>query len=119
MSLAGDRIRKQRETRGMTQLDLAQRIGINNSVLSRIEAGKRPVEDSEMVLFCNLFQVTSDYLLGLTDDTLPLASQEDSLSFFGGPDKYTPDEIEEMEAALARYRKTKQRLQEQLQKRET
>ncbi|MET3846845.1 helix-turn-helix transcriptional regulator [Paenibacillus sp. OAE614] len=113
MSVAGDRIKKLREQAGLTQLDLASKLGINNSVLSRIEAGKRPVEDTEMNKFADFFEVTSDYLLGRTDKP---NEDESNISFFGGPDKYTSDEIEEMEAALKRYREMKRRAAEQARK---
>ncbi|MEK5026664.1 helix-turn-helix domain-containing protein [Paenibacillus sp. FSL M7-1046] len=36
LSISGDRIKKLREARGISQIELADRIGINNSVLSRI-----------------------------------------------------------------------------------
>ncbi|MNW37015.1 HTH-type transcriptional regulator ImmR [compost metagenome] len=67
MSVTGDRIKKRRELMGLTQLELANKIDINNSVLSRIEAGKRPVEDNELIRFSDFFDVDSDYLLGRTD----------------------------------------------------
>ncbi|WP_243895796.1 helix-turn-helix transcriptional regulator [Paenibacillus sp. F411] len=113
MSVAGDRIKKLREREGLTQLDLANKIGINNSVLSRIEAGKRPVEDVEMNAFADFFDVTTDYLLGRTD--YPKGYQT-NMSFYGGPEQYTQDEIEEMEAALERYRDMKRRAAEQAKK---
>lgn len=64
----GKLIKKQRELLKLTQIDLAEKIGMNNSVLSRIEAGKRPVEDNELVLFSDFFGVKADYLLGRTND---------------------------------------------------
>lgn len=67
----GDRIRNLRETREMSQIELAKIIGINNSVLSRIESGKRDVEDFLLVKFAEYFKVTSDYLLGRTNAPSP------------------------------------------------
>lgn len=113
MPSTGDRIRKQRERLGLTQLELATKVDINNSVLSRIEAGKRPVEDNELIRFADFFEVDADYLLGRTD--IPQKSGT-NMSFFGGPENYTPDEIEEMEAALERYRAMKRRAAEQAEK---
>ena len=68
MAVAGVRIKKLREEMNLSQIELANRIGINNSVLSRIEAGKRAVEDSELNLFADFFGVSGDYLLGRTDE---------------------------------------------------
>lgn len=110
MSISGDRIKKLREAQGISQIELAGRIGINNSVLSRIESGKRPVEDTEINAFADFFDVTGDYILGRSDKK---KSIETNMSFLGGPDNYTPDEIEEMEAALLRYREMKKRASEQ------
>ncbi|MDH6370584.1 transcriptional regulator with XRE-family HTH domain [Paenibacillus sp. PastF-3] len=67
MSISGDRIRQLRETRNLSQIELANRIGINNSVLSRIESGRRPVADSEINSFADFFDVSGDYLLGRTN----------------------------------------------------
>ncbi|AFI29137.1 MULTISPECIES: helix-turn-helix domain-containing protein [Bacillus] len=63
----GNVIRSLREKRNLTQKELASRIGLNNSVLSRIESGNRPVNDTEINLFADFFQVTTDYLLGRTE----------------------------------------------------
>lgn len=41
---------------------------INNSVLSRIEAGKRDVEDYLLSKIADVLEVSTDYLLGHTDD---------------------------------------------------
>ncbi|WP_430795513.1 helix-turn-helix domain-containing protein [Bacillus altitudinis] len=60
-------IRSLRVKRKLTQKELANRIGLNNSVLSRIESGNRTVNDSEINLFADFFQVTTDYLLGRTE----------------------------------------------------
>ncbi|MNY80288.1 hypothetical protein D3C86_2212620 [compost metagenome] len=55
-----------------------------------------------------------DYLMGRTIAKSPVS--QNNLSFFGGPESYTQDEIEEMEAALERYRKMKQRAKEEAEK---
>ncbi|MEK8213567.1 helix-turn-helix domain-containing protein [Paenibacillus sp. FSL L8-0463] len=62
--ISGDRIKKLREARGISQIELADRIGINNSVLSRIGSGKRPVEDTEINAFADFFEVSGDNILG-------------------------------------------------------
>lgn len=37
----GERLRQLREKRGLNQIELSERIGIENSHLSRLESGKR------------------------------------------------------------------------------
>lgn len=86
---------------GLTQLELSNKLDINNSVLSRIEAGKRPVEDNELIKFADFFEVDSDYLLGRTNVR---NKAESNMSFYGGSKNYTPDEIAVMEATLKAYR---------------
>jgi transcriptional regulator with XRE-family HTH domain len=58
----------------LTQLELSNKLNINNSVLSRIEAGKRAVEDNELIKFADFFNVDSDYLLGRKDNPIPKLS---------------------------------------------
>lgn len=67
MSISGDRIRHLREAKNLSQLELANRIGINNSVLSRIESGRRPMADSEINSFADFFDVSGNYILGRTN----------------------------------------------------
>lgn len=95
----GERIKELREGRGWTQLELAQKLGINNSVLSRIEANKRPVEDILMAGLADLFEVDADYLLG----RVPLGGR----AFFGGAHSYTEEEQRVAEAAIEAYRRIK------------
>lgn len=68
MSISGERIRQLREAKNLSQLELASRIGINNSVLSRIESGRRPMADSEINSFADFFDVSGNYILGRTDN---------------------------------------------------
>ncbi|MDF2923166.1 MAG: hypothetical protein K0R57_2080 [Paenibacillaceae bacterium] len=95
----GDRIREQREKKNWTQLELADKLGINNSVLSRIEANKRSVEDALVARIADLFQVEADYLLGRS----PLGGR----AFYGGAHHYTEEEQRVADAAVEAYRRMK------------
>ncbi len=59
----GITIRRLREEKDWSQLDLAKLVNINNSVLSRIESGKRAVEHELLIQFAEIFNVSTDYLL--------------------------------------------------------
>jgi transcriptional regulator with XRE-family HTH domain len=61
----GDRIKSLREKRDINQTELAKKIGISKSVMSRIEAGTRPLEDSLLVKLTEVLDTSADYLLGL------------------------------------------------------
>lgn len=60
----GDRIKALREKREWTQTLLAKKIGISKSVMSRIEAGTRPLEDALLVKLVEIFDVSADYIIG-------------------------------------------------------
>lgn len=70
--LVGERIRNTREDMDMLQQELADAVKINVSVLSRIEKGARQIRDDELVKIADKLHVTTDYLLGRTDDARPL-----------------------------------------------
>lgn len=56
-----------RESKNWSQAELARRINRDNSIISKIESGKRDVKSEELTEFANLFDVSTDYLLGNTD----------------------------------------------------
>lgn len=60
-------IKKIREQNKISQAELAEKIGINNSVLSRIESGDRQLRDDELIKIADFFNVSADYLLGRTN----------------------------------------------------
>jgi transcriptional regulator with XRE-family HTH domain len=60
----GERIKNLREKRDWSQRELAKRTKLHTSVLNRIENNLRPVKDEELVIFSDIFGVSSDYLLG-------------------------------------------------------
>lgn len=53
-----------RESRNWSQKELATRLGIDSSYISKIESGNRKVSTSELDKISSLFNVTTDYLLG-------------------------------------------------------
>lgn len=78
MSSIGERVKKLREKRGWTQRDFAKKLGISNSVLSRIENGeKKNVEDYLIKRLAETLETSADYLLGLSTSTTPKPSLDD------------------------------------------
>ncbi len=61
------RIRELREERGMTQGDLAAKIGKTKTVIGNIETGRSRIPDDYIFQFAEIFNVSPDYLFGLTD----------------------------------------------------
>lgn len=56
-----------REKKDWSQTKLAQQVGISKSIMSKIENGSRKITAEELIVLANIFEVTSDYLLGLSD----------------------------------------------------
>jgi transcriptional regulator with XRE-family HTH domain len=64
----GRKIAELRESKNISQTELASRININRSVLNRIELGTRPARDLELKGIANVLDVSTDYLVGNTDN---------------------------------------------------
>lgn len=63
----GKRIKELRKAAGMTQSELASRLGISASAVGMYEQGRREPDSNIMVKLCTVFDVSGDYLLGNTD----------------------------------------------------
>lgn len=107
MSLSGKRIKSLREERGLSQLELAERIGMNNSVLSRIESGKRPIEENEINIFADFFEVSGDYILGRSISKTPSGGS----AYIDGGKGWTEEEKEVANAAIQAWREMKRKQQ--------
>jgi len=60
----GDRIRQARLRYGMSQAELARRIGVSSTALNQIESGKTPDPGvSRIVGIASVLGVSTDYLL--------------------------------------------------------
>lgn len=103
----GSRLRKLRKELGLTMKDFGAKFNLAESTISGYENGSRKPDLETIDKFATFFNVSVDYLMGRT--IVPGVVDENNFSFFGGPEKYTPDEIAEMEAALERYREMKRR----------
>jgi transcriptional regulator with XRE-family HTH domain len=64
----GDKIAALREKRGLTQEDLAAKIGISRASLSHYEKNRRDPDYTTLTKLADYFRVSVDYLLGRTDD---------------------------------------------------
>lgn len=64
----GKRLKELRERKSMTQQELADALKINRSRLSLYEIDDRQPDHQLTVEIANFFEVTTDYLLGRTDD---------------------------------------------------
>lgn len=69
--MVGKQIKSLREARGLTQRALAKQLGMAPSTLAMYEIGKREPDNDTLKKFADFFGVSTDYLLGRTDDPTP------------------------------------------------
>lgn len=67
MNKFGERLRELRTERGLTQGELAQEFGMARNSIFSYETNKRTPDIDVLVKCAMFFDVTSDYLLGLSD----------------------------------------------------
>ena len=67
MADLGKRIRKLRTEAGLTQSDLAEKLEIKKSTVSAYENGDRKPNKDTVIKIAYLFNVTTDWLLGLDE----------------------------------------------------
>lgn len=75
----GSRLKELRTQAGMTQQQLASRIGVTKSVISFYELRERAPSPDVLIKCAGIFHVTSDYLLGINKSkTLDVSGVSDS-----------------------------------------
>lgn len=68
MIFMGDKIKELRNAKKMTQEQLANRLGLVKGSISAYEQGTKYPSLDVLVNLCQIFNVSADYLLGLSDD---------------------------------------------------
>lgn len=63
-----ERLVKLRTDKGLSQYDLAKALGLSRGQLSNYELGTRQPDNATLIKIANFFDVTTDYLLGRTDE---------------------------------------------------
>ncbi|MDD5932098.1 MAG: helix-turn-helix transcriptional regulator [Oscillospiraceae bacterium] len=70
-----ERMRDLREDLDKTQQEVASFLGMQRSVYRRYESGQRETPAWVVVMLADYYQVSTDYLLGRTDDKTPPVSR--------------------------------------------
>ncbi|MGK4178854.1 helix-turn-helix domain-containing protein [Lapidilactobacillus dextrinicus] len=102
METTGSRIAYLRSRRSMSQQKLAETMSVSQSTVGMWESNKRNINNEDLVKLADLFDVTTDYLLGRqVDDGLLVAAHMD--------DDLTPEQKKEIQEYIefkkAQYRK--------------
>ena len=89
MGMFADRLKKLREDRKISQRTLARETGLSPAIISRYESGERTPTEDVIYKIARYFNVSADYLLGLTDDPRPKSGKFD-------PMEYLPRSVKDM-----------------------
>lgn len=87
--MIGERLRKLRKDRKISQEELGSILGVKKSAVSLYETENNEPSDEIKVQIAEYFKVSIDYLLGLTDEAIPL----DKNLYFRFPENATEEEI--------------------------
>lgn len=63
----GKRLKEARKTAGYTQKQVAEKMGTVQSAYIKYETGKLELDYTKIVFLCKLYDISSDWLLGITD----------------------------------------------------
>ena len=73
-----NRLKELREQMGIKQTDLAEMLSVARTTISGYELEQRSLTPDLIVRLCQIFNVTSDYLLGLSDMPTASVSEEEA-----------------------------------------
>lgn len=60
-----ERLKEIRQDRDMTQTEIAEILGTDQSYYSKYERGKHPMSIQDLTTLCAFYGVSADYVLGL------------------------------------------------------
>ena len=89
---------------GLSAYSVAKSTGIANSTISDWKKGKGKPSTDNIVALADLFNVSTDYLLGRTEDPRPISMIDDLQD-----QSLTDDERQAVEAYLSVYRQNKEK----------
>lgn len=69
METFGEKLKELRIEKGLTQKEVAQALSISIPTLSHWECNYQEPSFNDLKTLCRFFKVSSDYLLGLEDET--------------------------------------------------
>lgn len=83
------RLREQRSEKGITQEDLAKKLNVKQQTVGGWETGRTEPDLTTLRMMAEIFNVSTDYLLGLTDLRKPYEIKKESPRFQEALDKLT------------------------------
>lgn len=68
MEKYGERLKVARKVKGLTQTELATKLGITQKSYQRMESGTHDLKMSTIYQLCKALDISADWLLGLKSD---------------------------------------------------
>ena len=65
--IMGERIATLRKEKGLSQFELSLELDLGSGFIGNIEVGRTSISLETLILFCDYFETTPDYLLGYRD----------------------------------------------------
>ena len=81
-----ERIKELRKEKGITQIDLAEAVGLSKGTVAMWEVDKREANFDTLNKLSDYFQVSIDYLLGRSNDRSQKAYEDELVERMLGPD---------------------------------
>lgn len=72
-----ERLKQLRKEKGMTQIDLAQTLGVSNGTVAMWETGRRKPSFDMLDKLSEVFDRRLDYILGASDDPSPVPKPDE------------------------------------------
>ena len=67
MNILSNRLRELRNEKNISQATIAMLVGISRTAYANYEQGTREPSLETLILFCDFFDVSADYLIGRVD----------------------------------------------------
>ena len=67
-----ERLRNTREDRDLSQAEIGKLLQKSQQGYNHIETGRAELKIDDLIRLCRFYHLSADYLIGLTDDPLPL-----------------------------------------------
>ena len=82
--MIGDRLKKLRQQKKLTQTEFANKIGISRGTYAHYEINKRQPDYETLIKIASFFNVSTDFLLGVTDNPQRDETKEQKLKEWNG-----------------------------------
>lgn len=76
------RIRNIREDRDLTQAEIGKLIKKSQQGYNHIETGRFELKIEDLAILCKFYNISANYIIGLTDTPLPIEKSREIHGFF-------------------------------------